>query len=89
VYVQVNKIEGYNMLRYTNANNVSELATNATAVAYCAVDKCVYTSFNFYNKTKHSAGDILHFFAKRTAKNGALENVRVSIQNDSVVAWQT
>ena len=77
------------MLRYTNANNVSELATNATAVAYCAEDKCVYTSFNFYNKTKHSAGDIMHFFAKRKAANGALENVRVAIQNDSVVAWQT
>ena len=77
------------MLRYTNAKNVSELATNATAVAYCAVDKCVYTSFNFYNKTKDAAGDVMHFFAKRTAKNGALENVRVAIQNDSVVAWQT
>ena len=77
------------MLRYTNANNVSDLATNATAVAYCAVDKCVYTSFNFYSKTKHSAGDIMHFFAKRKAANSALENVRVAIQNDSVVAWQT
>jgi hypothetical protein len=77
------------MLRYTNANNVSELATNATAVAYCAEDKAVYTSFNFYSKTKHSAGDIMHFFAKRKAANGALENVRVAIQNDSVVSWQT
>ena len=77
------------MLRYTNANNVSELATNATAVAYCAADKCVYTSFNFYKKQKHSAGDIMHFFAKRKAANGALENVRVAIQNDSVVSWQT
>jgi hypothetical protein len=31
----------------------------------------------------------MHFFAKRKAANGALENVRVAIQNDSVVAWQT
>ena len=77
------------MLRYTNANNVSELATNATAVAYCTTEKCVYTSFNFYNKTKHSAGDIMHFFAKRNASNGALENVRVAIQNDTVVSWQS
>ena len=73
------------MLRYTNANNVSNLATNATAVAYCAVDKCVYTSFNFYSKTKHSAGDIMHFFAKRKTANSALKNVRVAIQNDRVV----
>lgn len=77
------------MLRYTNANNVSELATNTTAVAYCTADKCVYTSFNFYSKTKDSAGDIMHFFAKRKAANGALENVRVAIQNNTVVSWQT
>lgn len=77
------------MLRYTNANNVSELATNKNAVAYDAQEKCVYTSFNFYSKTKHSAGDIMHFFAKRKAANGALENVRVAIQNNSIVAWQT
>jgi hypothetical protein len=70
------------MLRYTNANNVAELATNKYAVAYC-------TSFNFYSKTKDSAGDIMHFFAKRKAHNGALENVRVAIQNNSVLAWQT
>ena len=77
------------MLRYTNANNVAQLATNTTAVAYCTVEKCVYTSFNLYNKTKHAAGDVMHFFAKRKAANGALENVRVAIQNDSVLAWQT
>lgn len=77
------------MLRYTNANNVSELATNASAVAFCTVEKCVYTSFNFYKKQKDSAGDIMHFFAKRNASNGALENVRVAIQNDTVLAWQT
>ena len=77
------------MLRYTNAKNVSELATNTTAVAYCTVEKCVYTSFNFYNKTKDAAGDIMHFFAKRKATNGALENVRVAIQNNTVVSWQS
>ena len=77
------------MLRYTNANNVAELATNKYAVAYCTEDKAVYTSFNFYSKTKHSAGDIMHFFAKRKARNGMLENVRVAIQNNSVVSWQS
>jgi hypothetical protein len=77
------------MLRYTNANNVAQLATNKTAVAYCTADKAVYTSFNFYSKTKHSAGDIMHFFAKRKAANGALDNVRVAIQNDTVVSWQS
>ena len=77
------------MLRYTNANNVSELATNATAVAYCAEDKCTYTSFNYYNKTKHSTGDVMHFTAKRCSANGALENVHVAIQNDTVVSWNT
>jgi hypothetical protein len=77
------------MLRYTNANNVAELATNKYAVAYCTADRAVYTSFNFYSKTKDSAGDIMHFFAKRKAHNGALENVRVAIQNNSVLAWQT
>ena len=77
------------MLRYTNANNVAELATNKYAVAYCTADQAVYTSFNYYSKTKHSAGDIMHFFAKRKARNGALENVRVAIQNDNVVSWQS
>ena len=77
------------MLRYTNANNVSELATNTTAVAFCTAEKCVYTSFNLYNKTKDSAGDIMHFFAKRCASNGYVDNVRVAIQNDSVLAWQS
>jgi hypothetical protein len=77
------------MLRYTNAKNVSELATCATAVAYCTDDKCAYTSFNLYNKTKHTAGDVVHFTAKRTAANGAQETVRVSIQNDCVVSWST
>ena len=73
------------MLRYTNANNVAQLATNKNAVAYCAADKCVYTSFTFYKKQKHSAGDIMHFFAKRKAANSALETVHVAIQNDSIV----
>ena len=77
------------MLRYTNANNVAQLATNATAVAYDTQEKCVYTSFNFYSKTKHSAGDIMHFFAKRKAANGYVDNVRVAIQNDTVVSWQS
>ena len=77
------------MLRYTNANNVAELATNKRAVAYCTEDKAVYTSFNYYSKTKDAAGDVMHFFAKRKAHNGMLENVRVAIQNDTVLAWQT
>lgn len=77
------------MLRYTNAKNVSELATCATAVAYCTDDKCAYTSFNLYNKIKDAAGDIMCFTAKRTAANGAQETVRVSIQNDCVVNWNT
>ena len=77
------------MLRYTNANNVSDLATNASAVAFCTNEKCVYTSFNFYKKAKDSAGDIMYFFAKRSASNGAVENCTVAIQNDSVVSWQT
>ena len=77
------------MLKYTNATNVAQLANKRSAVAYCTVNKCVYTSFNFYSKTKHAAGDIMHFFAKRKAVNSALENVRVSIQNDTVVAVQT
>jgi len=77
------------MLRYTNANNVAELATNKYAVAYCTEDKAVYTSFNFYSKTKDAAGYVMHFFAKRKAYNGMLENVRVAIQNDTVLAWQT
>jgi len=77
------------MLRYTNAKNVAELATNKYAVAYCTEDKAVYTSFNFYSKTKDAAGDVMHFFAKRKAHNGMLENVRVAIQNDTVLAWQT
>jgi hypothetical protein len=77
------------MLRYTNAKNVAELATNKYAVAYCTADKAVYTSFNFYSKTKHSAGDIMHFFAKRKAYNGYVDNVRVAIQNNNVVSWQS
>ena len=77
------------MLRYTNATNVAQLENKRSAVAYCTVENAVYTSFCFYSKTKHAAGDILHFFAKRKAANGALENVRVAIQNDSVVSWQT
>ena len=77
------------MLRYTNAKNVAELATNKYAVAYCTEDKAVYTSFNLYNKTKDSAGDIMHFFAKRCASNGYVDNVRVAIQNNNVVSWQS
>ena len=77
------------MLRYTNAKNVSELATNKTAVAYCTDDNCVYTSFNLYNKIKDAAGDIMCFTAKRTCKTGYVDSVYVSIQNDAVVAWNT
>ena len=77
------------MLRYTNANTVAELAIKKTAVAYCTEDKAVYTSFNLYNKTKDAAGDVMHFFAKRKAANGYVDNVRVAIQNDKVLAWQS
>ena len=77
------------MLRYTNANNVAELATNKNAVAYNTEDQAVYTSFNFHSKTKDSAGDIVYFTAKRKAYNGRLELVLVAIQNDNVIAWQT
>jgi hypothetical protein len=77
------------MLKYTNANNVAQLATTPSAVAFCTAEKCVYTSFNLYSKTKHSAGDIVHFFAKRCAANGHTDTVRVSIQNDTVLAWQS
>lgn len=73
------------MLKYTNATNVAQLENKRNAVAYCTASSAVYTSFCFYSKTKHNSGDIMHFFAKRKATNSALENVRVAIQNDTVV----
>ena len=67
---------------------VTENAMRNANFVLC-VDNGAYSNFNFYNKTKDSDGDLLHFYALFTLHDGYIETRNVTIQNDKVVAWNT
>ena len=49
---------------------------------------CVFTNFNYVNKIRHDGGDIVVYNATMRYK-GEQQQCTVSVQNYSVIAWQT
>ena len=47
-----------------------------------------FTSFEYYNKVKAAAGDIVHYYANVRTVCGHMQRCIVQVQNGKVLAWQ-